>query len=73
MADSQSFQYGLKEIQILINGDERYCSTREKYMKSSLFRGMNGEGFLLKVSCTKRTNLEIKSIRIIEYEKTVQK
>jgi len=59
--------YDLKEMQILINNGERYYSKREKYMKSTLFKAMNEEGFPLKISCAKRTNAEIQSIRIIEY------
>ncbi len=62
--------YDLKEMQILIDGEERYYSKREKYMKSPLFKEMNKEGFPLKISCVKRTNLEIQSIRITEYDGT---
>ncbi|HBL84357.1 MAG: hypothetical protein A2Y17_04980 [Clostridiales bacterium GWF2_38_85] len=62
--------YDLKEMQIIIDGEERYYSKREKYMKSPVFKGMNEEGFPLRISCVKRTNLEIRSIRITEYDDT---
>ena len=62
--------YDLKEMQIKINGEERYYSKREKYMKSPLFQGMNEKGFPFRISCVKRTNLEIRSIRITEYDET---
>lgn len=65
-----TLMYDLKEMQILINGDERYYAKKEKYMKSSLFKGMNDEGFPLKISCDKRTSLEIQTIRVIEYDDT---
>ena len=62
--------YDLKEMQILIDGEERYYSKREKYMKSPMFGGMNDDGFPLKISCAKRTNLEIRSIHVTEYDDT---
>ena len=60
--------YDLHEMQILIDGAQRYYSRREKYMKSPLFQAKNKEGFSLKISCTKHTHLEIRSIRITEYD-----
>lgn len=62
--------YDLKEMQILINGEEQFYSKREKYMKSSMFKEMNERGFPLRISCAKRTNLEIRSIRVTEYDDT---
>jgi len=62
--------YDLKKMQILKNGEERYYSEREKYMKSPEFKKMNAEGFPLRISCNKRTNIEIHSIRVTEYDGT---
>jgi hypothetical protein len=62
-----SVLYDLKEMQIIINGEERYYSKKETYMKSRLFEEMNKEGFELKVACDKLVNLYIKSVSITEY------
>lgn len=67
---SISLIYDLKEIQILIGGEERYYFKKEKYMKSPAFQTMNEGGFPLRFSCAKRTNLEIRSIRVTEYDDT---
>lgn len=60
--------YNLKEMQILINGEERYYSTKERYMKSDSFRKRNKAGFDLGITCTKRADLQIRSIVITEHE-----
>jgi hypothetical protein len=60
--------YDLNEMQILINGEERYYSKKEKYMKSPAFGERNKEGFELKLACDKLVNLCIKEICITEYE-----
>lgn len=62
-----SLIYDLNEMQILINGTERYYSKREKYMKSKLFNEMNTAGFTLRISSEKRTCFKIRSIRITEF------
>lgn len=62
--------YDLKEMQILIDGEERYYSKREKYMKSSMFQAMNEEGFPLRISCAKRTNVAVSRICVTEYDGT---
>lgn len=62
--------YDYKEMQILVNGEERYYSDKEKYMKSKLLRESNNEGFTLKISGNKRTNLTIKSLTLTEYNET---
>lgn len=63
-----SIIYGYKEMQILINGEERYYSKKEKYMKSGLLKTLNESGFTLKLACDKRTNLVLKSLCITEYD-----
>lgn len=62
-----SLTYGLQEMQIMINGEERYYSKKEKYMKSQSFIEMNKEGFEFKIACDKLVNLCIKSVSITEY------
>lgn len=63
-----SVTYDLKEIQILIQGEERYYSQKEKYMKAAEFREMNETGFTIKIACDKFVNLLIKSVTVTEYE-----
>lgn len=65
-----SLIYDLKEMQILVNGEERYYSTKEKYMKSALFSKMNTSGFIFRIACDKRIDLYIKSVCITEYDET---
>lgn len=64
--------YNLKAMQILINGEERFYSEKEKYMKSKLLKEFNDSGFLFKIACTKRTNLIIKSLKITEYDEVAE-
>lgn len=63
-----SIIYDLKEMQILINSEERYYSKKEKYMKSPAFIEMNKEGFEIKIACDKLVNLYIKSFSVTECE-----
>lgn len=65
-----SLTYDLKEMQVLVDDAERFHSKKEKYMRSALFNEMNADGFTLKISCDKRTQLQIASISVIEYEDT---
>jgi len=60
--------YGLTSMQILISGEERFYSEKEKYMKSKLLKEFNDTGFTIKISCAKRVNLFIKSLSVTEYE-----
>lgn len=64
--------YDFKAMQILINGEERFYSAKEKYMKAKLLKELNGTGFALKIACDKRVNLVIKSLTITEYDDTVE-
>lgn len=63
-----SIIYGFTAMQILVNGEERFYSEKEKYMKSKLLKELDSTGFTLKISCTKRTNLFIRSLSITEYD-----
>ncbi len=65
-----SLLYDLKEMQIIIDGEERYYSKKERYMKSTAFNEMNKDGFQLKIACDKLVNLCIKSVAITEYSHT---
>lgn len=65
-----SIIYDYKEMQIIVNGEERYYSNKEKYMKSKLLKEFNSEGFTLKIAANKRTNLTIKALGITEYDDT---
>lgn len=58
----------LKSMQILINGEQRYHSTKEKYMKSPAFPEINALGFPLRLSCLKRTGVTVHSCSITESE-----
>ena len=58
--------YNLKSMQILINGEQRYYSTKEKYMKSALFPELNAGGFNLRLTGNKRTNVLLHSITVTE-------
>jgi hypothetical protein len=62
--------YDYKAMQILVNGEERYYSEKERYMKSKLFKEFNSTGFSLKIASHKRTNLIVKSLSITEYDET---
>lgn len=48
-----SILYDLNEMQIIIDGEERYYSKKERYMKSPLFKDMNSAGFEFKIACDK--------------------
>jgi len=67
-----SLLYDLKEMQILINGEERYYSKKEGYMKSPVFSEMNKDGYEIKIACDKLVNLCIKSVSITQYNDTCE-
>jgi hypothetical protein len=60
--------YDFKAMQILVNNEERFYSVKEKYMKSELLKDFNDAGFKLKIACTKRADLVIKSLSITEFD-----
>jgi hypothetical protein len=57
-------------MQVLINGEERFYSEKEKYMKSKQLKEFNDKGFAFKLASTKCTKLVIKSLNITEYDDT---
>jgi hypothetical protein len=65
-----SISYDFKEMQIMIDGEERYYSKKERYMKAPAFCEMNENGFELKIACDKLTNLCIQSFSVTEYKDT---
>lgn len=58
--------YNLKSMQVLINGEQRYYSVKERYMKSSAFPELNAAGFPLRLSCNKRTEVVVHSFVVTE-------
>lgn len=67
-----SIIYDFKAMQILVNGEERFYSEKEKYMKSKLLKEFNTTGFILRIACSKRTNLFIRSLSITEYDEVAE-
>lgn len=65
-----SILYDLNEMQILVNGEERYYSQKERYMKGRTLEEAGKDGFELKIACDKLVNLCIESVCITEYEST---
>lgn len=62
----------MKSIQILINGEQRYYSTKEKYMKSTAFPELNAAGFRLRLSAHKRTGVLLQNFKITERESEIE-
>ena len=63
-----SVVYDRMFLQIVINGEERYYSLKEKYMRSKAFNEQNSDGFEVKLAAAKRTEVYIKAFAITEYE-----
>jgi len=61
-----SIIYNLKSMQILINGEQRYYSTKEKYMKSVHLNELNTAGFPLRLSARKRTEVTVYQFDVTE-------
>lgn len=65
-----SLIYDINEMQILIDGEERYYSKKERYMKAPAFRELNENGFEVKIACDKLVELCIKTFTVTEFEDT---
>lgn len=65
-----SLIYDKNEMQILIDGEERYYSKKERYMKASNFLELNENGLEVKIACDKLVELCIKTFTITEFEDT---
>ena len=60
--------YDYKFMQININGEERYFSAKEKYMKSKLTKEKNDEGFVLRFAIEQSEGLLIKDFTVTQYD-----
>ena len=60
--------YGLKFMQIVIDGETRYFSKKEKYMRSGIFADMNNAGFELRLCTDKFAEVIIKNMIVEEYD-----
>lgn len=63
-----SVTYNLNEMQILIDGDERFYSRRQAYVRAKNLGDLNAEGFGLGLAVTKLSLLSIKSLTVTEYD-----
>ncbi len=63
-----SIIYDLKAMQVLMDGEERYFSTKERYMKSKAFPDRNAEGFTLALACDKGVHARVRNLRVTEFE-----
>ena len=60
--------YGLKFMQIVMDGETRFYSKKEKYMRSGLFTDMNNAGFELRLGTDKFAEVIIKNMTVEEYD-----
>lgn len=65
-----TLKYDYKEMQILVNGEERYYSKKEQYMKSKVLSESNRTGFEFGLGCDKLVNLVIESVSITQHQDT---
>lgn len=63
-----SILYGLKFMQIVIDGETRYFSKKESYMRAKEFPEQNNAGFEMKIAPGKFAKLWLKEISITEYD-----
>jgi hypothetical protein len=68
---SISLIFGFSYMQVMIDGEIRYFSEKEKYMKSKTFLEKNKEGLEIKLTCDKRSKLWIRDFCVIEYENDI--
>jgi len=66
-----SVLYDWNCMQIKVNGDLRYYSENERYMKSKAFLERNREGLEFMLTCHKHSELIIKKCMITEYQDDV--
>lgn len=63
-----SIVYNLKSLQILVDGQQRYLSTKERYMKSREFSARNAQGLALRLSCYKHTGVLLHALTVTQAE-----
>lgn len=60
--------YGLKFMQIIVDGETRYFSKKEKYMRAQNLADKNNAGFEIMLAPDKLAHILIKEISLVEYE-----
>jgi len=63
-----SVTYNFNEMQILINGEERFYSRKQAYMRVKTLKEQNTEGFSIKLAVSKLATLNIKTITVTEFD-----
>jgi hypothetical protein len=63
-----SVTYNFDEMQILINGEERFYSRKQAYMRVKTLKEQNTEGFSIKLAVSKLSTLNIKNITVTEFD-----
>lgn len=64
-----SIYYGFNAMEISVDNEIRYFSKKERYMKPKVLKEFGNPPLEIKLSCSKHTNLLIKSIAVTEYDK----
>jgi hypothetical protein len=60
--------YGLQFMQIVIDGETRYLSKKENYMRHDEFAEINKAGFEIKLASDKQAKILINEMSILEYD-----
>lgn len=60
--------YGLKFMQIIVDGETRYFSKKESYMRAQGFYEKNSTGFPIMLASDKLAQILIKEVSIVEYD-----
>jgi hypothetical protein len=63
-----SVTYNFDEMQILINGEERFYSRKQAYMRVKTLKEQNTEGLSIKLAVSKLATLNIKTITVTEFD-----
>lgn len=61
----------LQAMQIMVNGEERFFSNAERYMKAKSLKDRNLAGFPVRLTCAKQTHVVVHDLRITEYEQPI--
>lgn len=65
-----SITYGIQAMQVLVDGEERYYSTKERYMKAEKLDQSDATGLVIGLACDKGVHAQVRSIRVTELEGT---
>jgi hypothetical protein len=63
-----SVTYDFDEMQILIDGEERFYSRKQAYMRVKTLKERNTEGFPISLAVSKLSTLNIKKITVTEFD-----